>query len=556
MTPQQWLARQRLEVAGRLRAAALFGVIEGVLIIAQAGLIAWIVQQTIMAERLLATLTLPIAALMGVVLLRPVLQRLRAGAGIRASAHVRASVHARLLAHAEALGPGGAQGISHGEISSQLTDQVSALDGYFSRYLPQMQIAIIVPLAIAAAAFTQDWIAASFLLLAAPLIPLFMALVGMGAERLNRDQFIALGRLSGQFLDRVQGLTTLRLFGRSRDATNGIIGASDAYRIRSMRVLRVAFLSSAVLEFFASIAIAVVAIYVGFGLLGYIEYGPAPALTLFSGLFVLLLAPEFFQPLRTLAQHYHDRATALGAAELLVNFQALEPSDFTVASAQSNTQALTRLAVRDLELSRPGRGVVLQVAQLHADPGEIILIEGPSGSGKTTLLMALGGLLAPTSGEISRAFANRHIAWLGAPAFLASASLRENIILGNPKATPEAIDQAAQQAGVMEFAGRLSHGLDTAVGERGIGLSGGQAQRVALARAFVSRAPLILLDEPTAALDADTEQIILNSLSDLAQAGRVIVIASHDKVLRSKAHRRYCIKDHHLIACTPEPSHA
>ena len=545
MTPQQWLARQRLEVAGRLRLAAWFGVAEGFAIIGQAGLIAWIVHQTIIADQPISALILPVAILIGVISLRPVLQMLRANAGIAAAAEVQSRVRERLIRHAEALGPTGAEDLSQGAISSQLTDQVNALEGYFARYLPQMTIAVIVPLSIAAAAFTQDWIAASFLLIAAPLIPLFMALVGMGAERLNRDQMLALGRLSGQFLDRVRGMTTLRLLGRTTEATQGITAGSEEYRQRSMRVLRVAFLSSAVLEFFSSVAIAVVAIYIGFGLLGYIEYGPSPALTLFSGLFVLLLAPEFFQPLRTLAQHYHDRATALGAAELLADFESRHPGDDPAIQGATMPPAAglqDGLTVSDLRLQRPGRGEVLHIPTLQAQPGDIVWLEGPSGSGKTTFLLALAGLLSRTSGQIDRNFSDQRIGWLGAPAFIASATLRENIRLGNPQASTDQIQTASERAGVMAFSHALPQGLDTAVGERGVGLSGGQAQRVALARAFVSPAPCIILDEPTAALDIDTETYVLNSLRALADESRLVIVASHDPALATVATQRYRIQ--------------
>ncbi len=543
MTPAAWLAREGRAVAGRLRLAALYGVLEGLLIIAQAGLVAWLVQQVVMAATALDTLVMPSVALVLVVLLRPLAQILRSRASIEASSQVRQRVRERLVDHAEQLGPVGLARQDTGETASQLTEQVTALDGYFARYRPQMTVAVIIPLAIVITAFVLDWIAGAFLLLSAPLIPLFMALVGMGAERLNRDQFEAVARLSGQFLDRVRGLTTLQLFGRADEAAEGILAGSDEYRHRSMRVLRVAFLSSAVLEFFASVAIAVIAIYVGFGLLGYIEFGPAPQLTLFSGLFVLLLAPEFFQPLRTLAQHYHDRATALGAAELLLRFEALEASPDTGQAARPG-QAVTQpaLSARDLVLERPERGVVLRVPTLTAGAGDTVLIEGPSGSGKTTLLLALAGLLEPAAGRIQRDLDDACIGWLGAPAFIANASLRANIRLGAPAVATADLEAAARRAGVSEFAERLSDGLDTLVGERGVGLSGGQAQRVALARALVSPAPLILLDEPTAALDADTEGYVIGGLQELAAEGRIIVIASHDQALRTIAGRRYDIR--------------
>ncbi|MEX0382753.1 thiol reductant ABC exporter subunit CydD [Spiribacter sp. 1M153] len=554
MTPREWLARQRREVSGPLRLAAVYGIAEGGLIIAQAGLIAWLVQQVVIHERPLGDFLLAGLILIGVVGLRPLFASLRAGAGISAAARVRAVVRRRLIHHVESLGPAGLADISSGELSSQLTDQVDALEGYFARYVPQMTIAVIVPAAIVAAAYTQDWIAASFLLLSAPLIPLFMALVGMGAERLNRDQFLALGRLSGQFLDRVRGLTTLRLFGRTEDAAAGIVSGSDEYRQRSMRVLRVAFLSSAVLEFFASVAIAVVAIYIGFGLLGYIEYGPSTQLTLFSGLFILLLAPEFFQPLRTLAQHYHDRATALGAAELLNELEARPVGEekFGTGTLRGGTKfgeekfGTGTLQMTDLRLDRVGRGTILRVDSFRADAGARVLIEGPSGTGKTSLLLAIAGLLPVAEGTIERRFSDSRIGWLGSPPFLANTSIRANIRFGDPAADDSAILDAAHQAGVMEFTDRLDQGLDTIVGERGLSLSGGQAQRVALARALVSPAPMILLDEPTNALDATTESYVLKAINTLAAEGRVVVISSHDAALRGVADQRYRINDQQL----------
>lgn len=550
MTATQWLARERVAVAAPLRLAAACGVIEGLLIISQAGLIAWLVYQVVVQSTPISALTNAAFFLIAAVLLRPVFQWLRAKAGIIASDRVRRRIRTRLLERIETFGPGGFRDKSRGELASQLTDQINALDGYFARYLPQMTIAVAVPAAIAATAFTQDWLAASFLLLAAPLIPLFMALVGMGAERLNRDQFTALARLSGQFLDRVRGLTTLRLFGRIDDAANGIIEGSDEYRRRSMRVLRVAFLSSAVLEFFASVAIAVMAIYVGFGLLGYIDFGPAPALTLFSGLFVLLLAPEFFQPLRTLAQHYHDRATAIGAADLLMTLDEQEPVHTNQTSPVSRENAnSTGVEINALTIERTGRGTVLHVPHFEAHPGEKILIEGPSGSGKTSLLLAIAGLLPVTDGEIQHGFDNTRIGWLGSPTFLANASIRENIRLGDPEATDQAITQASRAAGVDEFLDRLPDGLNSVIGERGLSLSGGQAQRVALARALVAKASLVILDEPTNALDAETEAHALAAIEKLASNGATVIIASHDPALRRHADRIYRIDSGRLEAC-------
>lgn len=537
--PQDWLNRQGESVRGELRLAAAAGVAEGLLIVAQAGLVAWLVHGVVMLERPLAAHMGAIAALLAVVLLRPGCQMLRAHTATAAGSRVRARVRAGLLDRVLGLGPAGVAQDSGGALASRLTEQVDALDGYYSRYRPQMTVAVAVPLVILAAALSQDWLAALFLLLSAPLIPLFMALVGLGAERLNRDQFESLARLSGHFLDRLRGLATLRLFGRTADAAEAVHAASHDYRERTMRVLRVAFLSSAVLEFFASVAIAVVAIYIGFALLGYVEFGPAPQVTLFSGLFVLLLAPEFFQPLRALAQHYHDRAAALGAAEALMALEAtpLAQPPGTARAADALLEA------KALVLTRPGRGEILRVPELAVHGGERVVISGPSGSGKTSLLLALAGLLAPAGGEVRHADPGAPVGWLGAPPFLAQASLRENIRLGAPEAHADTLERAAELAGVSGFAARLPGGLDALVGERGAGLSGGQAQRVALARALASPARVLLLDEPTAGLDAETEALVLRGLERLAAEGRALVIASHDGTVIAGAQRRLHIRN-------------
>ncbi|MCP1367982.1 ATP-binding cassette domain-containing protein, partial [Halomonas sp. BBD48] len=354
---------------------------------------------------------------------------------------------------------------------------------------------VVLPLIILCVVLWLDWLAALFLLLAAPLIPLFMALVGMGAERLNREQFLAVTRLAGHFLDRVRGVTTLQLFNRTERSVDEVFTAADDYRQRSMRTLRIAFLSSAVLEFFASVAIAVVAIYIGFGLLGYISFGPADELTLFSGLFVLLLAPEFFQPLRTLSQHYHDRAAPLGAADALVKLPKrpapAEPVPAEVSETEGQASG-SRVDLENVVVSYPERGRVLGPLDLVIEPGECLAVTGPSGTGKSTLLHLLGGFVTPAEGsyEVSPA---APIAWMDQRPWLVKGSLADNLRLAAPDADEARLYDAVRQAGLGALIDTLPDGLDTSLGERGLGLSGGQAQRLALARVFLSQAPLVLL---------------------------------------------------------------
>ncbi|HSP57878.1 MAG TPA: ABC transporter transmembrane domain-containing protein, partial [Halomonas sp.] len=323
LTPRRWLAELAVRERPLLLLAAFAGVMAGGFTILQMGLLAWLLSQLLEANAGLNALWPGMFGLVTVVLLRAVAQWIQETTALEASLRIRRRARAQLLDYLAMLGPVRLAGRHSASLANQLVEQVEALDGYFARFLPQMRLAVAIPLMILGVVVWLDWLAATFLLISAPLIPLFMALVGMGAERLNRDQFAAVARLSGHFIDRVRGITTLQLFGRTREATRDVQRAADHYRRLSMRTLRLAFLSSAVLEFFASVAIAVVAIYVGFGLLGYITYGPSTELTLFTGLLVLLLAPEFFQPLRSLSQHYHDRAAALGAAEGMVSLLAM-----------------------------------------------------------------------------------------------------------------------------------------------------------------------------------------------------------------------------------------
>ncbi|QTF91237.1 ATP-binding cassette domain-containing protein, partial [Halomonas sp. BM-2019] len=286
--------------------------------------------------------------------------------------------------------------------------------------------------------------------------------------------------------------------------------------------------------------IAVVAIYVGFGLLGYITYGPSPELTLFSGLLVLLLAPEFFQPLRTLSQHYHDRAAALGAADgLLALLEATpDPVRGTRPPSPLAPEALAELAAAGV--THPGRGRVLGPLDLRLGPGEVVALTGPSGAGKSTLLQLLAGFVGPGEGE-RRLAEGLTVAWMDQRPLLIQGSLADNLRLAAPEASAQAMQEALAMAGLGELLARLPENLETPLGERGAGLSGGQAQRLALARVFLSRAPLVLLDEPTASLDADAEARVVAALAALAEAGRTLVIATHHPALIAMATRRLVI---------------
>lgn len=545
LTPRKWLQLLAKGERKRLLGSALCGVLAGSQTIVVVVGLAWLVDQVVVHHHSPMTLMPMFALLVGSVLLRALFQWGHETLSLEASLRIRQRARGELLDKLSALGPVWLTSQHSGSLANQVVEHIDVLEGYFSRFYPQLRITLCLPLLILVVAGWLDYLVAVFLLLSAPLIPLFMALVGMGAERLNRDQFVAVSRLSAHFIDRVRGMTTLQLFGRTAKAQQDVWHATDEYRRLSMRTLRLAFLSSAVLEFFASVAIAVVAMYVGFGLLGYIEYGPSSSLTLFSGLAVLLLAPEFFQPLRTLSQHYHDRAAALGAAESVVDILN-QPAMINEPGSKPSEAGSSAIELIDTCVSYPGRGQVLGPINLIIQPGDVVGLSGASGSGKSTLLALLAGFIQASSG-VFRQLPNEHCAWLDQHPCLLHGSLADNLRLAAPEASHDEMEAALVRAGFGSLLKQLPAGLNTMIGERGVGLSGGQAQRLALARVYLSNASLVLLDEPTASLDLETEQFVISALLELAQEGRTLVIATHHPAVIGAAQRHFAFESGSLV---------
>lgn len=539
-----WLRSKARSVRGWLVTASLAGVAAGWLIIFQAGLFADIVADAV-SEAVDITRLLPqFALLAAVIVLRALLQWLQEVSGLEAGIRVRQQTRRELLDHIARLGPVRLSHYHSAELAGQLLEHSEALHGYFARYLPQLLLAAAVPLSILITVWQLDWLAAIFLLAAAPLIPLFMSLIGMGAERLNRQQFEMLSRLAGSFLDRVRGLSTLQLFGYTDRSIDEVASAADNYRVRSMRTLRVAFLSSAVLEFFSAVAIAVVAIYIGFALLGFIEFGPAPELTLYSGLFILLLAPEFFQPLRNLSQHYHDRAAALAASDILLDLLRQSPNR---QPATANGNDPDTLALDNVGVTYPGRGQVLDPLSVTIKSGSFVAVSGASGAGKSTLLHVIAGFISPDSGHINGNPGHGEFAWLDQRPLLLYGSVADNLRIAAPAASDEDLQQALQQVGLDDWLQCQPAGLASVIRERGAGLSGGQAQRLALARVFLSSATLVLLDEPSAHLDHHSEALVLRSLKALSVQGRTLIIATHHAAVYAMADRVLHLQHGQLI---------
>jgi len=542
---RRWLSGLTKSSQRWIRATVLAGVGVGLATIAQMALLAWLVHQVVIEQHPLADLTPAFLALVAVLVLRALGQGLQTRFASRCSEEVRRDVRRQLHRKWQSLGPVALSDTSAASLTREWLDHVEALHGYFARFLPQMMLSVFVPLMILAVVFWLDWLAGIFLVLSAPLIPLFMALVGMGAEKVNQQHFETVSRLSGQFLDKVRGLTTLQLFGQTAQASDALHQRSDQFRLITLKTLKIAFLSSAVLEFFASVAIAVIAIYIGFGLLGYISFGPSSELTLFSGLLILLLAPEFFQPLRTLSQHYHDRAAALGAsAEIMARLD--QPTSPVKATGLPGSSDAAVIDVHRVSLCYDSGPEVIRNVTLTFKKGETIVLTGPSGGGKSSLLHMLAGFLQPVSGSISifgKPCGEQPFGWLGQKGFWIQGSWADNLRMTSPEASDIAIEKALHQVGLADLVEHREHGIYSMIGEDGQGLSGGQARRLSLARIFLADYDLVILDEPTAGLDATSEIHVLEALHKLSEAGKTLILSTHHQALMTLADRLLIVHD-------------
>ncbi|MCW0386193.1 ATP-binding/permease protein CydD [Xanthomonas sacchari] len=545
----RWLEGLAVAARGRQRLAAAAISASGALLIVQAGAIAWLVQALLVERRDLAQ-ALPAFGLLALVLvlragLGAAAQRAAGDVADAAKLELRRRVYRQLLQR----GPLWLRGQRNGELGELLLAHGDALDGYYAGYRPARWEVSVVPLLIVLAVAWSDWVVGLILLFTAPLVPIFMMLVGWGAEAAGRRQLRELARMGGHFADRLKGLGLLRLYGRGDDELRGIAAAAEGVRERTLKVLRIAFLSSTVLEFFASVSVAIVALYLGLSYLGMIAlHGSVP--TLGTGVFCLLLAPEFYAPLRRLAAHYHDRANALAAAaeveRLLESLpQAMDapaahaegaavPNDATaeatpiVAPSPSAAHEVPLLQARALHLRPLGaRCDAVQGLDVDLHAGQRLALVGPSGSGKSTLLEALAGWLPPRAGTLQVRKGLR-IGYAGQRPYLFHGSIADNLRLADPQASAAQLHAAAEAAQVLRFAARLPQGLDTPIGERGFGLSGGEARRIGLARLLLRDPELLLLDEPTAFLDADTEADLLHTLAEFAR-GRSVIVATHSE---------------------------
>ncbi|TMX11570.1 cysteine/glutathione ABC transporter permease/ATP-binding protein CydD [Aeromonas salmonicida subsp. achromogenes] len=529
-----WLRNQSSHGRRWIGLSIGFGLGQGILMVAQAWLLATLLHGFII-EGATPEQSIPLfITLLLVTLIKATLAYGREVASFKAGSAVRQAIRELVLTRLSRLGPAYIQRRPAGSWASLLLEQIENMQDFFSRYLPQMAIAVFIPLVILVAVFPVNWAAGLILLGTAPLIPFFMILVGVGAADANRRNFQALARLSGHFLDRLKGLRTLQLFMRTRAEGDAIRDASEDFRERTMEVLRLAFLSTAVLEFFAALSVALVAVYFGFSYIDHLNFGHyGTKVTLFTGLFVLFLAPEFYAPLRELGANYHAKAQAIGAAEQLLEFLEAEVSEPASGNASFHADSPVKVEARALEvLSAEGKVLVGPIDFTLAAGSRTALI-GISGAGKSSLVNALLGF-APYRGELKVNWQELasldmsqwrlQLGWLSQNPQLFHASLRDNLLLAKPSASDAELEDALKRAQAWEFA--MEKGLDYPVGDQAGGLSVGQAQRLALARTLLKSTQLMVLDEPTASLDRHSERAIMTTLEQ-ATAGQTLLMITH-----------------------------
>lgn len=556
-TPTQWL-RANAYRGGRwhhLIVAAAIG--STLLLLVQAWAIATVVHRLAIEHAAFSEVLTPLLVLPFAFIGRGALAWLRTEAGTRCGLSIRQSIRRDVMQRISERGPLWARRQHSATLGNQVWEQVDALQNYYADYRPQMSLCAWIPLIILMATLPISWAAALILFITGPLIPLNMAMIGWGAKSLQDEQYAQTRRMSRHFLDTLKGLPTLKLFGRSRAQAHEIYSVSESVRQRTMRVLRLAFLSSAALEFFASVSIALLAIYIGFTYLDQFNFGTwGKELSLFGGLFILILSPEFYQPLRDLGVHYHAKAEAETAAEALMPLLQKDDTERSEpATAATIWPMPERLGIRfdHVTCRYPERTrSALEEVSFTLCPGEMLAIVGPSGAGKSTLLNTVLRFMTPTSGrvltdqghdicQIGSDDWRQAISWVSQQNTLLPGSLRDNLRLALPIERREQLDDAVywdalEQTDLKRWAEALPDQLDTLVGDGGQPISGGQTRRIALSRAFLRAAPLVLLDEPTASLDRDSERIVNQAIARLRERSTIILLTHRLSLLRLADH--------------------
>jgi len=554
---------RRLLALVRTRSASLFaavgfGALGGIAVVAQAWLLAHVIARVFLGGATRAQVATPLMLLLGAITLRALLSWAADAQAAHAAAGVKHELRDRVFARLLERGPIAAGSERTGELVTTLTDSIEALDAYIARYLPQLALAALIPLTVAAVVLTRDLLSGVVLLLTAPLIPIFMVLIGRLADLRSRRQWLAMSRLSASFLDTIQGLTTLKVLGQSRVQVAAIRRASETFRFASMEVLRIAFLSALVLELVATLSVAVVAVEIALRLLhGRLDFEQA--------FFVLLLAPEFYLPMRRLGADFHAGLAGTTAAQrLFALLDAQTPARPAIATPMPPAPAIELEEVSYAYPGDGGRGSAARPAltsvNLTIEPGEKIAVVGPSGAGKSTLAQIVLRFVEPDSGHLMAGGVpaqaidsddwRRAMAWVPQNPHLFADTVAANIRLARPESDEREVTAAARHALADDFIAELPAGYDTSIGERGALLSGGQARRIALARAFLADAPLLILDEPTADLDPRLQAELDLVLEDLL-AGRSTLIIAHRIPTVIAADRVVVLDDGRVVDVAP-----
>ncbi|MEI2728247.1 MAG: thiol reductant ABC exporter subunit CydD [Candidatus Nanopelagicales bacterium] len=528
---------------GFIGASIVAGILTTALIIVQAFAITGIVVPVFTEGQALEDVRAALYVLTVVVLVRIALAYISERLAFKSSAAAKSQLRLGVLEHVMRLGPVWLSRQNSAELTQLTTRGVDGLDAYFSRYLPQLVLAVMVPLCVGLVILTQDLLAAVIVLVTVPLIPVFMILIGLYTQGRVDKQWSTLSRLSGHFVDVVAGMSTLKAFGRAGAQAKTVREIGDRYQSTTMGVLRVSFLSALVLEVLAMLSVALVAVSIGLRLVD-------GTMTLQAGLLVLILVPEVYLPLRMVGTHFHAAAEGLGAARQMIEILEEDPP------ASGPRTDVPDLATATISFSDVGVGYVgredsaVEGLSFAIAPGSVTALVGPSGCGKSTALAALERFIDVDAGSVwvesngsqveLREYAidawRRAVAWVGQDPTMVSGSLADNVRLANSSASDSDVLRALEVVGLTHLVAELPDGIATVLGEGGRALSAGQARRVALARAFCQQAGLVLLDEPTAALDVESEALVIAAVAELAKTRTVLVVAHRPALVELADH--------------------